>query len=39
MYSWNQLIEQVWQTSKLHNEGSFGYERNVRLSLLGIPVI
>ena len=22
MYSWNQLIEKVWQTSKLHNEGS-----------------
>ena len=38
MYSWNQLIEQIWQTSKLHKEGSFGYESNVGLTLLAIPV-
>ena len=39
MYSGNQLIEQVWQTGKLHNEGPFGYESNVGLSLLVILVI
>ena len=35
MYSWNQLNEKVWQTSKLHNEGSIMAMKEV----LGSPFL